>query len=131
MAAVLIETLSAPAESSSRMSLDRAHAAPDRQRDEHLIGRALDDVDHRAAAVGGGGDVEEDELVGAFAVVERGQLDRIAGIAQIDELDAFDDAAAGHVQTGNDSAVWPGIGEAVAVDAMEYGLSMVPRLRAK
>jgi hypothetical protein len=28
-----------------------AHTATDRQRNEHLIGRALDDVDHRAAAI--------------------------------------------------------------------------------
>ena len=43
----------------------------------------------RAASVGDdvaalvrGGDVEEDELVGALGVVARGQLDRVAGVAQ-------------------------------------------------
>ena len=91
----------------------RAHTAPDRQRDEDLIGRPLHDVEHRLAAIGRGGDVEEHQLIGAFAVVERGQLDGIAGIAQIDELDAFDDAAAGHIQTGNDPAVGTGIGKTV------------------
>ena len=39
------------------------------------------------------GDVEEDELVRALGVVARGQLDRIAGVAQVDEVDALHDAA--------------------------------------
>jgi hypothetical protein len=40
-----------------------------------------------------GGDVEEDQLVGALGVVALGQLDRVAGIAQADEVGALDDAA--------------------------------------
>src|SRR5918998_2461244 len=44
----------------------RAHAASNGQRDEHLIGCALDDVDHCAAAVRGCRDVEEYELVSAL-----------------------------------------------------------------
>ena len=98
----------------------RAHAAADRQRDEDLVGGALDDVDHRAAAVGRRRDVEEDELVGALAVVERGQLDRIAGVAQIDELDALDDAAAGHVEAGNDAPVWSGAGRPLPMAARRW-----------
>ena len=107
MAAVLIETLSAPALSSSRMSPGRADAAADGQRNEDLIGGPLDDVDHRPAAVAAGGDIEENEFVGPFGVVEGGQLDRVAGVAEIDELDAFDDAAIGHVEAGNDAS-WLG-----------------------
>ena len=48
IAAVLIETLSAPAGSSSRMSSTRAHAAANGERDEHLLGRPLHHVDHRS-----------------------------------------------------------------------------------
>ena len=109
------------------MSLDGAHAAADRERNEDLVGSARDDVDDRVAAVGGRGDIKEHELVGAFAVIERGQLDGIAGVAQIDELDALDDAAIGHVQAGNDSAVWPGVGETVAADGWvetQHGASL-------
>src|SRR5215213_9225036 len=91
----------------------RAHTTPDCQRDEDLIGRPLHDVDHRLAAIGRGRDVEEHQLIGAFAIVESGQLDGIAGIAQIHELDAFNHAAAGHIQTGNDPAVGTGIGKTV------------------
>jgi hypothetical protein len=50
----------------------RAHSAPYRERDEDLIGCSLDNVEHRVAAVGRGRDIEEDKLVGAFTVVERG-----------------------------------------------------------
>jgi len=37
------------------------------------------------AVVGAGSDVEEGDLVGALLVVAAGDLDRIAGIAQLDE----------------------------------------------
>ncbi len=40
-----------------------------------------------------GGDVEEGDLVGALLVVATGDFDRVAGIAQLDEIDALDDAA--------------------------------------
>ena len=51
------------------------------------------------------GDVEEDELVGALGVVERGQLDRVAGVADVDEARALDDAAGVDVQAGDDALV--------------------------
>ncbi len=47
------------------------------------------------------GDVEEGELVGALVVVAARNFDRIAGIAQADEIHAFHHAAAGDVETGN------------------------------
>ena len=50
-----------------------------------------------------GGDVEEAELVGAGRVIGNRRLDRIAGVAQIDEVDALDDAAVLDVQAGNDA----------------------------
>ena len=61
---------------------DRAHAAADRQRNEHLAGDRLDDVQDQVAAVAGGGDVEKREFVGALFVVARGDLDRVTGVAQ-------------------------------------------------
>jgi hypothetical protein len=39
-----------------------------------------------------GGDVEEAELVGAGRVIGDGLLDRVAGIDEVDEVDALDDA---------------------------------------
>ena len=50
-----------------------------------------------------GGDVEEHELVGALGVVALGELDRVARVAQIDEVRALDDAAGVDVEAGNDA----------------------------
>ena len=69
--------------------LDRAHAAADGQRHEALLGGAADHVEQSVAIVGRGGDVEEGQLVGALLVIDAGLLHRIAGIDQIDEIDAL------------------------------------------
>ena len=81
----------------------RADAAADGQRHKNLLGHAADDIDHGVASVAGGGDVEEGQFVRALRLVGLGALHRIAGIAQFDELNAFDDAAAGYIQTRYDS----------------------------
>ena len=83
--------------------VDAAHAAADGQRHEAALGRAGDHVEDRAALLVAGGDVEEAELVGARLVVSGGGLDRIAGVAQIDEVDALDDAAVFDVEAGYDA----------------------------
>ena len=100
---MLIDTLSAPASSSLRISAICAHAAADGQRHEALLGGAGDDVEDRLAVFGRGGDVEEAELVGAGRVIGLGRLDRIAGVDQVDEVDALDDAAVLDVETGDDA----------------------------
>ncbi len=102
-AAVLTETLSAPDMQNAARIGHRADAAAHRQRDEHLPRGARDHVRHDFARVARGRDIEEHQLVGAFAVVAVGQFHRIARIAQVDEVDAFDHAAAGDVETGNDA----------------------------
>jgi hypothetical protein len=71
---------------------------------EALLGGAGDHVVHDAAAVGGRGDVEEDELVGPLGIVGLGGFDGITGIAQFEELDPFHHATGMDVQTWNDSA---------------------------
>jgi hypothetical protein len=50
-----------------------------------------------------GGDVEEAELVRARRIIGARLLDRIAGILQIDEIDALDHPAIGDIETGNDA----------------------------
>src|SRR5699024_6545258 len=71
--------------------LDRAHAAADGQRDEDLLGSGPDHVDHGVPAPGGGGDVEEGELVRALRAVAGGELHRVPGIAQVLEVHTLDD----------------------------------------
>ena len=81
--------------------LDRADAAADRERDEHVVGAAPGQLGHGLAPLVRGGDVEEDDLVGALVLVARGQLDRVAGVADVHELDALDHAALVHVEAGD------------------------------
>ena len=86
-----------------RASATRAYAAADRERDEDLARGAGHHVGHDFAGIAGGGDVEEDEFIGAIAVVALGEFDGVARIAQVDEVDALDDAAAGDIETGDDA----------------------------
>src|SRR3954465_12573265 len=48
---------------------------------------------HRCALLVGRGDVEEHELVGALGVVALGELDRVAGVADVDEVRPLHDPA--------------------------------------
>jgi hypothetical protein len=82
---------------------DRAHPAADGERHEAALGGAGDHVENGAPLLVARRDVEEAELVGACRVVSCGGLDRIAGVAQIDEFDAFDDAAFFHVEAGDEA----------------------------
>ena len=83
--------------------LGGAHAAAHRQRHEAALGGALDDVEDGVAVLVAGGDVEEAELVGAGGIVGGGRLDGIAGVLQVDEVDALDDAAVLDVEAGDDA----------------------------
>jgi hypothetical protein len=59
-------------------------------------------VQDQAPALAGGGDVEKHQLVGPGRVIGASLLDRIAGIAQGDEIDALDHPPVLHVEAGND-----------------------------
>src|SRR6185503_18222955 len=83
--------------------VDVRDAAADRQRNENLIGHGFDHVVEEGPRFDARLDIEKRELVGALLVVAPRDLDRIPGIAQIDEVDTLDDAALGDVQTGNDA----------------------------
>ena len=80
--------------------LGLADATANGQRMKTSDGDLLDDVHDGVALVGGRGDIEEGDLVGAFLVIAPRHFDRIAGIADIDELDALDHAAGVDVETG-------------------------------
>jgi hypothetical protein len=93
---------------SSSISAGRASAAElteTRERHEHLVGRAARELDDGRALVGGRRDVEEHELVGAGAVVVGGELDGVAGVADVNEARALDDAAGVDVHARDDALV--------------------------
>src|SRR5690606_30974052 len=48
-------------------------------------------------------DVEEAQFVRSRRVIGDGRFHRIAGVAQIDEVDPLDDAAVLHIETGHNS----------------------------
>ncbi len=83
--------------------VERAHAATHRERHEAGFRSALDDVQQNAAIFVARRDVEKAEFVRAGRVIGDGAFDRIAGVAQIDEIDALDDAAVLDVETGDDA----------------------------
>ena len=82
---------------------DAAHPAADRQRHEAGFRRAANDIQHGAAVLMGRGNVEEAQFVGAGGVIRNRRFDGIAGVAQVDEIDALDHAAVLDVETGNDA----------------------------
>ncbi len=100
-AAELIETLSRAGQQQLADVLERANAAAHGERHENLLGRAADDVEHDVAAFVAGRNVEKHELVGAFLLVPRGHLDRIARIAKVHEIRALHHASAVDIETGN------------------------------
>ena len=104
IAAQFTPILSAPTGQQPGDVVGGAHSAADGQRDEDLLGGAPHHVVRGRAVVDGRGDVEEGELVGALLVVPRGELDRVARVAQVQEVDALDDAAGGDVQARDDAA---------------------------
>ena len=68
-------------------------AAADRHRHEADLRRPADDIEDDRPILVAGGDVEKDQLVGPLLFVTGGDLDRIARIAQVQEVRPLDHAA--------------------------------------
>ena len=82
-----------------------AHPTADSQRYEDLIGRLRDHLIGALATLVRGGNVQEDELVGAVLVVGASELHRVAGVADVDEGHALHDASRVHVEAGDDRSL--------------------------
>ncbi len=74
-----------------------ADAAAYGEGDEELLRGAADGIEECGAALVGGGDIEEDDFVGAFLGVACGERGWVAGVDEVDELDAFDYATVADV----------------------------------
>src|SRR5262249_21981961 len=102
-------------------------APADSERDECRLSRFGDDIEQRAAALVRRGDIQERDFVGAVFVIACRTFDRVAGVAQADEADAFDDPPPHHVQTRDDapcehqrvSGCWPRVSYATRSFSME------------
>ena len=95
-------TLSAPADSTARAVSTIADPARDREGNVDHRGHPLDPAEVEAAAVGAGGDVVEDQLVGALVAIAQRMIDDVADVAMVAEPDALDHAAVGDVEAGDD-----------------------------
>ena len=62
-----------------------------------MLGRAANQIKHRAAILVGGVDVEKAQLVSASSIVGDGGINWIACIAQAYKVHAFDHAAIGDI----------------------------------
>ncbi len=97
-AAELTATLSAPAASSSSASASERTPPPTVNGIASRSATATNELDERRAPLERRLHVEEHELVGAGVGVRGAELDGVADVAQPLEANAFDDAAAGHVE---------------------------------
>src|SRR5205807_143900 len=70
---------------------------------KELAGRLPDGLYQGLAPLGGGGNVEQDDLIGARFGMDPGQLRRIASIAQLFELNAFDHTPGIYIQASDDA----------------------------
>ncbi len=83
--------------------VERTNSSAHRERHEELARGAANCLDQRLALLMRGGDVEQDNFVGAVGGVQGSQFGGIACIADVHELHAFDDASGVAVETGNDA----------------------------
>ena len=121
-AAELTVTLSAPASSSVRASATRADPAADGEGDVHGVGDAGGQLGRGLPPVGGRRDVEEHQFVGPFVAIAAGQLDRIAGVAEVLEVRSLHDPPLCHIQAGNDANRQPAIAAASPPAVQALGL---------
>ena len=84
--------------------VERSDAASCREGNGKFGGDAANGFEKRGATVARSGDIEDDEFVSAFRVVAGGELGGITGVAEANEVDAFDDASAVGIEAGNDAA---------------------------
>src|SRR5580704_9687849 len=79
-----------------------ANSAARGERDCELGGYPADRFQEGGSAVARGGDIQDDQFIGAFGVVTSRQSDGIASVAQANKIHAFDDASPVGIEAGND-----------------------------
>ena len=80
-----------------------ANATAHSERYKHLTGHLIDNVYHGLALFVAGRDIQEGQFIGTFGIVAASNLHRITGIADIDELHAFDNATVVNIEAWNDA----------------------------
>ena len=101
-AAELIETLSAPALKSVRMSSRLANPPAHCQRHETHLGRAPYDLEQDRPAFVTRCDVQENQFIGTLQIITRRHGNRVARVLQVDEVRPFDHTAMIDVEARDD-----------------------------
>ena len=70
-----------------------------RERNEQLLSRSRNNIEHRGALVARRGDVEKHHLVGALGVVAHGEFNGVAGVAQPNKVDTLHHTTISHIKT--------------------------------
>ena len=81
--------------------IDGTNAPTDGERDKNGVRHPAHHIDHDIARFVGGGDIEKDQFVGPFAVINLRLGDGVAGVDQVDKIYPFDDPTIFHIKTGN------------------------------
>ena len=83
--------------------IECADATTDREGDEKLAGSAADGIEQGGPLLVSCRDVEEDDFVCAGLAVRLGEFGGVSGVAEVDELNAFDDASGVNVEAGDNA----------------------------
>jgi hypothetical protein len=81
--------------------VDAPQAAADSQRNKYLLRATLYNINHSVPSLGRGAYIQKDQLIGTFSIVKCGQLNRVAGIAEVGKTGALDHPAFGYIETGD------------------------------
>ena len=79
-----------------------AHTSANREGHETGFSGAFHHIQHRAPVFVGRHNIEKAQFISPRRVIGAGRLNRITGIAQVNEVDAFDHTAIFHIEAGND-----------------------------
>ena len=79
------------------------YAAAHGERNKHLAGDPLHDVQGGVTLLVAGSDIQKGNFVSAGVVVALGNLHRVTGIADVHELHALDHPAGVHIETRNNA----------------------------
>ena len=106
---------------------DAAHSPAHGEGDGQHVGDVTDHAEQRGRVVGGGRDVEKDQLVGTTRGVVRGEFDGVTDVAQRHEGNALHHPAVAHVEAGNQALVRHRSNQARPTGPLFSGWNCTPR----
>jgi hypothetical protein len=81
----------------------RPDSSPHGKGDEYGFGHPADHLEGGSAGLRAGRNIQEHQLIGPFGIVAGSLRYRIAGVAQVLEVNSFNNSSGSHIQTRDDS----------------------------